>query len=104
MGYWVTMLEGSGPMEGRRYYFRNNTTLLKNWQTVDGKRYFFMPEGYARTGWYPNESAKNAYYFNALGQMQTGYVEIAEENSEKKTFAIISSITAACVSTAGSVF
>lgn len=84
MGYWVTMLEGSGPMEGRRYYFRNNTTLLKNWQTVDGKRYFFMPEGYARTGWYPNESAKNAYYFNALGQMQTGYVEIAEENSEKK--------------------
>ena len=71
-GYWVTM-------EGRRYYFRNNKSLLKNWQTVDGKRYFFTPEGYARTGWYPNPADKNAYYLNELGEMETGYAVIETE-------------------------
>lgn len=77
-GYWVIIGEDAGEMAGRRYYFKNNTTLLKNWQTIDKKKYFFTTEGYARTGWYPNSSTKNAYYLNDLGQMVTGYVEIAE--------------------------
>ncbi len=80
-GYWVTMGEDAGEMSGRRYYFRNNTTLLKNWQTIDGKRYFFAPEGYARTGWYPNAGDKNVYYLNELGQMQTGYTEVIEKTA-----------------------
>lgn len=77
-GYWVTMGEDSGEMSGRRYYFKKNTTLLKNWQTIDKKKYFFTKEGYTWTGWYPNSSTKNAYYLNSLGQMVTGYVEITE--------------------------
>lgn len=77
-GCWVTMGEGAGAMAGRRYYFKNNTTLLKNWQTIDKKKYFFTAEGYAWTGWYPDSSAKNAYYLNGLGQMVTGYAEITE--------------------------
>ena len=77
-GYWVAMGEDAGAMAGRRYYFKNNTTLLKNWQTIDKKRYLFTGEGYAWTGWYPNSSGKNVYYFNDLGQMATGYAEIAE--------------------------
>ncbi len=77
-GFWVTMKEGAGAMAGRRYYFRNNTALLKNWQTIDGKRYFFMPGGYAAVGWYPNSTDKNVYYLNEQGQMQTGYTEVTE--------------------------
>lgn len=77
-GYWVTMGEDSGEMSGRRYYFKKNTTLLKNWQTIDKKKYFFTKEGYTWTGWYPNSSTKNAYYLNSLGQMVTGYVTITE--------------------------
>ena len=86
-GYWVIMEEGSGDMEGRRYYFRNNTTLLKNWQTIDKRRYFFTAEGYALTGWYPNAEDKNVYYLNELGQMETGYVvmeTVNESGSEEE--------------------
>ena len=86
-GYWVIMEEGSGDMESRRYYFRNNTTLLKNWQTIDKRRYFFTAEGYALTGWYPNAEDKNVYYLNELGQMETGYVvmeTVNESGSEEE--------------------
>lgn len=79
-GYWVIMEEGAGSMEGRRYYFRNNTTLLKNWQTIDGRRYFFTAEGFALTGWYPNSIDKNVYYLNELGQMETGYVRMKADS------------------------
>ncbi len=64
-------------LNGKRYYFRNNKSLLKGWQTVEGKRYFFTIEGYAQTGWYPDSSSKNAYYLDAeTGAMLTGYQEI----------------------------
>ncbi len=85
-GYWVTMEPGSGDMEGRRYYFRSNKSLLKNWQTVDGKRYFFTPEGYARTGWYPNPADKNVYYLDEQGEMRTGYVEVEEAGESRHYF------------------
>ncbi|MBQ3105749.1 MAG: hypothetical protein IJC59_07830, partial [Lachnospiraceae bacterium] len=78
--YWVLMGEDAGELAGRKYYFNKNTTLLKNWQTIEGKRYFFTAEGYVHTGWYPDRSVKNAYYFaltgEAQGQMLTGYQEI----------------------------
>lgn len=42
-GYWVT-LDFGGSRGKETYYFRNNASLVKNWQTVDGKRYYFDPK------------------------------------------------------------
>lgn len=79
-GYWVDIGEDAGELSGRHYYFRNNTSRLKGWQTIDKTRYYFHNDGYAITGWYPEQSNKNAYYFDELGAMQVGYKEVEGEH------------------------
>lgn len=75
-GYWVT-LEFGGSRGEELYYFRNNTSMVKNWQTIDGKRYYFDPKtGVLRTG---NEDGlfligSNAYYLGADGALRYGWI------------------------------
>ena len=53
------------------YYLDNYGVMQTGWQTIDGKRYFFMPEGYMMTGWI--SFGKTRYYLDKNGVMQTGW-------------------------------
>lgn len=79
-GYWVTLQTGPDGGESRRYYFRNNQSLLKGWQTIERGRYYFTEDGYALTGWYRSGSPEKICYFAPdTGKMVTGYAAINED-------------------------
>ena len=68
--YWYTI-------KGERYCIYRNKTVLKGWQTVAGKRYYFNPATYAMER--GNERGllvlgKNTYYLEK-GVRQTGWIE-----------------------------
>ncbi len=48
--------------------------ILTGWQTIDGRRYCFSPEGKPLTGWL-NE-AENRYYLNESGMVLTGWQDL----------------------------
>ena len=60
---------------GKTYYFDPTTGVMQTgWQEIDGKKYFFMPEGYVLTGWY--KFGSTYYYGNKDGAVVTGLQEI----------------------------
>ena len=60
---------------GKTYYFDLTTGVMQTgWQEIDGKKYFFMPEGYAMTGWFKFGSIY--YYGNDDGTVVTGLQSI----------------------------
>ncbi len=50
-------------------------TILTGWQKIEGKWYFYDPDGSKHTGWL--KSGNDWYYLNAEGAMQTGWVKIS---------------------------
>lgn len=79
-GFWAVLEEKAG---SRRYYFRNNAGLVKGWQTIDGDRYFFTPDGCAATGWYEDSKSGKVYYFYPeTGKMAVGYTIIPKGEEE----------------------
>ena len=44
--------------------------MQTGWQTINGKRYFFMPEGYMMRGWI--SFGQTRYYLDSNGVMVTG--------------------------------
>ncbi len=52
--------------------------MQTGWQTIDGKRYFFMPEGYMMRGWI--SFGQTRYHLDANGVMQTGWQTISEKD------------------------
>ena len=48
--------------------------VLTGWQELDGKRYYFTPEGKLYTGWLEWEGCR--YYLGADGAMHTGWLEL----------------------------
>lgn len=72
-GGWVTLSDGSG----RKSYINTKNTLLKGWQTIDGKRYYFDLDGFLKTGcWFT--VSKNKYYADADGVVAQGIRKIDE--------------------------
>lgn len=77
-GNWVTRTDTKNV-----YYFKNGTTLLKGWQTIEAKRYLFAKEGYVRTG-FLTISGKNYYFHekasgnNRVGARATGTFTIRD--------------------------
>ncbi|KPI56898.1 peptidase C80 [Clostridioides difficile] len=50
-------------INGKKYYFDNNSKAVTGWQTIDGKKYYFNPNtAVAATGWQTIDGKK--YYFN----------------------------------------
>ncbi|CEK40047.1 glucosylating haemorrhagic toxin TcsH [Paraclostridium sordellii] len=50
-------------INGKRYYFDNNSKAVTGWHTIDGKKYYFNPNtAIAATGWHTIDDKK--YYFN----------------------------------------
>lgn len=75
--YWVT-LDFGGERGEETYYFRNNSSMVKNWQTIDGQRYYFDPKtGALQTG---NADGlyfigSNAYYLGTDGALRYGWIK-----------------------------
>lgn len=70
---WVILSDGSG----RKSYINTKNSLIKGWQTIDGKRYYFDQDGFLKTGcWFT--VSKNKYYANADGVVAQGIREIDE--------------------------
>ncbi len=55
---------------GRQYVDDDGNLLMSTWKTIDDKQYCFDAEGYARTGWYVNETG--TFFFASNGEMLTG--------------------------------
>lgn len=86
-GFWVTLQTGPEDADVRRYYFRNNQSLVTGWQTIEKGRYCFAPEGYAITGWYRSEGSEKIFYFATdTGKMATGCTEITENGRTARYF------------------
>ncbi|ERM43640.1 WW domain protein [Clostridioides difficile P68] len=50
-------------MNGKKYYFDNDSKAVTGWQTIDGKKYYFnLNTAEAATGWQTIDGKK--YYFN----------------------------------------
>ena len=49
--------------------------VLTGWQTIDGNRYCFSPEGKPLTGWLTE--GKNRYYLDEAGMVLTGWQDIS---------------------------
>ncbi|UWD48515.1 C80 family cysteine peptidase [Clostridioides difficile] len=50
-------------LNGKKYYFDNNSKAFTGWQTIDGKKYYFnLNTAIAVTGWQTIDDKK--YYFN----------------------------------------
>lgn len=58
-------------LEGKHYYFSPEGTLQTLWQDIEGTRYYLGSDGAARTHWQTIDG--NRYYFNADGAMVTGW-------------------------------
>ena len=66
------------PGDTQTSFFGADGQMLTGWQTADGKQYYFEPyEGIMETGWLYTETG--TYYLAEDGVMQTGLVQIQEE-------------------------
>ncbi|MDX5680624.1 cell wall-binding protein, partial [Clostridioides difficile] len=63
-------------LNGKKYYFDNDSKAVTGWQTIDGKKYYFnLNTAEAATGWQTIDGKK--YYFNTNTSIaSTGYTII----------------------------
>lgn len=91
-GCRISLFDRSG-WRGERYLDYDGKTLL-HWQTIDGQKYYFAPDGNRVTGWLKTkygtfylkdgggihtgwlEDEGNRYYFGEDGKLCTGWTEI----------------------------
>ena len=61
---------------GSRWWYRHNdgSYTTSNWETINGKKYYFDAAGWMQTGWL--SLGGKWYYLNASGAMVTGWQEI----------------------------
>ena len=72
--YWKTVTFDNA--DTASYYIKNDTTVLKNWQTIDGKKYYFDTDGELATGHFAINNVR--YYADADGAVHNGFVEEAD--------------------------
>ncbi|MBO5159491.1 MAG: leucine-rich repeat protein [Lachnospiraceae bacterium] len=96
-GYNGTASDWAVLSDNRKSYIHIRNGILKGWQTIEGKRYFFNSQGILQTGWYQDgnywyyadengctaNSVKNigehSYYFDGNYRLATGWVKINNE-------------------------
>ncbi|HBG2460282.1 TPA: peptidase C80, partial [Clostridioides difficile] len=63
-------------LNGKKYYFDNDSKAVTGWQTIDGKKYYFnLNTAEAATGWQTIDGKK--YYFNlSTAEAATGWQTI----------------------------
>ena len=59
---------------GLQCYDSRGTLLKKKWKTLDGKKYYFGADGYAKTGWF--NVGSGLYYAAANGVVRSGFAKI----------------------------
>lgn len=57
-------------LDGKRYYFGQNSILQTGWQKIDGKSYYFNEKGEMQTGWLKLEGVR--YYLGGDGVPVSG--------------------------------
>lgn len=62
--------------EGKKYRTEEGTNPTSQWMMIMGCWYAFDENGYARTGWFYDETRAHWYYFDAQGEMQTGWLQL----------------------------
>ncbi|MCC0686782.1 TcdA/TcdB pore-forming domain-containing protein [Clostridioides sp. ES-S-0056-01] len=67
-------------LNGKKYYFDNNSKAVTGWQTIDGKKYYFnLNTAVAVTGWQTIDGKK--YYFDTNTSIaSTGYTIINSDH------------------------
>lgn len=65
-----TKVTGWQTINGKKYYFLFGGIAKTGWKTIGGKKYYFLADGTMKTGWKTIDGKK--YYFGTDGAMVTG--------------------------------
>ncbi|WP_322447391.1 hypothetical protein [Robertmurraya mangrovi] len=69
------ILKGFQTIGGKKYYFDTKGVKQTGWQTISGKKYYFGTKGIMHTGW--ETISGKRYHFSTKGIMQTGWQTIS---------------------------
>ncbi|MBG9721854.1 S-layer homology domain-containing protein [Bacillus mycoides] len=56
--------------DGKWTYYRKDGQRVTDFQTIDGKKYYFGTDGFIKTGW--SQQGTKTFYFSPSGVMETG--------------------------------
>lgn len=56
--------------DGKWTYYRKDGQRVTDFQTIDGKKYYFGTDGFIKTGW--SQQGTKTFYFSPSGAMETG--------------------------------
>ncbi|MBU5220064.1 S-layer homology domain-containing protein [Bacillus albus] len=56
--------------DGKWTYYRKDGQRVTDFQTIDGKKYYFGTDGFMKTGW--SQQGTKTFYFSPSGAMETG--------------------------------
>ena len=80
MGWTYVREDGSSPknewqtVDGKWYYFNNDGIMITGWKEIGGQAYFFTNSGDLGQGWCYNPNEERWYYFEPEGTRKTGWL------------------------------
>lgn len=72
--YYAKPLTGWQTIDGKRYHFGDDGTMVVGWMVLGEERYYFDEDGTLHTGWL--EEGESRYYMTDAGTPYTGWLEL----------------------------